>query len=120
MRAFLIGVMMVWGLPVAAERERVPLSVKEALRMRASAGAPGFANRADWMALTYYLQGVIEGAVVHARMPGAAGSFCPVPNAHYDLGSVFVALEGVDPSQQDEPVAKYVLEVLAQRYPCAD
>ncbi|MEM7570171.1 MAG: hypothetical protein AAF337_10280 [Pseudomonadota bacterium] len=115
MRAFVLALGLIVTVPANAAG---PMTVKDAIALKNAAQTGDFSSRAQWTALSYYLQGVIEGAVSTARVSGPAGGFCPAENARYDLGEIFMAFEKLPSKQAEQMAAMAVAEHLRALYPC--
>ncbi|WP_428409680.1 hypothetical protein [Hyphococcus sp.] len=97
------------------------LSAAEALEIKQRAGAGGFAARAEWMALTFYLQGAVETAMGYNEVLKAAGKkplFCPPPNSSESLDGLLAVLERAKAEDRSKEAAALILEDYARRYPC--
>lgn len=112
---------LIWAMGVffaAATAQAEPLTVEQALLIRDDAQKPGFSGRAAWIAMSYYLQGVIEGTVASARRAGPASGLCPAPEARYDLNEILAFFEEVTHQQPQQMAADAVVSHLRQRFEC--
>ena len=98
-----------------------PLSVSDALAMKDKVQSGSFEGRAEWHALTFYLQGVIEGAAAYQQSLLAeekAPLFCPPQNKNYSIEEIFLLLGKAKIEDNARPAAHFVLEAYANKYPC--
>lgn len=104
-------------VPAAA----APVTVGEVKDLKARAAAGAFSARAEWNALTYYLQGVVEGAVgYHKALNDRGGEtlFCPPQGASNSLDELIAALDAASAKTKDRPVTALVTELYVKKYPC--
>lgn len=112
---FLIAVICL--APAAA----APVTVGEVKDLKARAEAGAFSARAEWNALTYYLQGVVEGAVgYHKALDDRGGEtlFCPPQGASNSLDELIVAIDAASAKTKDRPITTVVTELYVKKYPC--
>lgn len=105
-------------VPAAA----APVTVGEVKDLKARAEAGAFSARAEWNALTYYLQGIVEGAVgYHKALDDRGGEtlFCPPQGASNSLDEVIAALDAASAKTKDRPITTVVTELYVKKYPCA-
>ncbi len=98
-----------------------PVTVGEVKDLKAHAEAGAFSARAEWNALTYYLQGVVEGAVgYHKALDDRGGEtlFCPPQGASNSLDELIAALDAVDSAAVDRSVISVVMDHYRKKYPC--
>ncbi|MEM9286164.1 MAG: Rap1a/Tai family immunity protein [Pseudomonadota bacterium] len=108
-----------WALASVAYGQQLTVADALAMRDRTSAGA--FATRAEWNALTYYLQGVIEGAVGSGETLASQNkerAFCPPPGKGYSVDEVFRYFEKTNVADRARPAALVIVEAYADAYPC--
>ncbi|MEL6829805.1 MAG: hypothetical protein AAFO63_06680 [Pseudomonadota bacterium] len=99
------------------------LTVKDVLDIQTEARAGTFTSRAEWVSMTYYLQGVIEGIGTYQAMLAEAGKpsvFCPPKSASYSIEGVMDAVKSAPRSEQARPIREVLLEYYTGRYPCTD
>ena len=99
-----------------------PLSVDETLALRDRMASGAFAARAEWNALTYYLQGVVEGAVGYNETlatQSKAAAFCPPTNKDYSIDEMLRFLAETKRDERSQPASLVILEAYAQQYPCS-
>lgn len=97
------------------------LTVDDALAIRDQAGASDFAGRAEWSALTYYLQGVIEGVAAYQQTLAERGKptlFCPPPNKRYSIDEFFRYLTKSADEDKSRPATLVIVEAYADAHPC--
>ncbi|MEM9618722.1 MAG: hypothetical protein AAF936_12240 [Pseudomonadota bacterium] len=98
-----------------------PVTVGEVKGIKARAEAGAFSARAEWNALTYYLQGVVEGAVgYHKALDDRGGEtlFCPPQGASNSLDELIAAIDAAGPKAKDRPITALVTELYVKKYPC--
>ncbi|MEM6852569.1 MAG: hypothetical protein AAF527_12625 [Pseudomonadota bacterium] len=108
--------MLAFG-PAAAE----PVTVREVLEARMSAASGAFGARAEWGALVFYLQGVIEGvaaAQLQAKDIEAEPIFCPPPGKGYSIEEAVALLEAAAEDNDNQPAAAALLKGYAKALPC--
>ncbi|MEO1241752.1 MAG: Rap1a/Tai family immunity protein [Pseudomonadota bacterium] len=113
--ALLIAALSV--VPAAA----APVTVGEVKDLKARAKAGAFSARAEWNALTYYLQGVVEGAVSYHKALNDSGGetlFCPPQGATNSLDELIAALDAAGLKAKHRPVTALVTELYVKKYPC--
>lgn len=119
MKKLIIALLAILTLPATAMAQQ--LSVEEALAVRDRASTGDFTARAEWNAVTYYLQGVIEGlgayqqSLITADMPAL---FCPPPNKNYSLNEIFRFLSKSPEQEKSRPATLVIVEAYAAAYPC--
>lgn len=119
-RMRLAAVVAVFGL-VSLPSQAKQLSVKDVLAMQASVQSGEFAGRAQWQALGFYLQGVIEGIAAQQlalQAAGKPGLFCPPKGKGYSMQEFFRLLHQSDAEQRDKPVSEVLFASYATLYPC--
>jgi len=97
------------------------LRVKDVAAMRDAARGGAFAARADWNALSYYLQGAMEAISLAQRELEAADRtalFCPPKGQSMDISDVYAMLDNARKADADAPVTDAILAALRQRFPC--
>ena len=97
------------------------LNVQEVLETKQRAVAGGFAARAEWMALGYYLQGVIEGTAGYQKALIAANEaalFCPPSGKSYSVDEIFRFLERSKEADRSRPASRVIIEAYADAFPC--
>ncbi len=98
-----------------------PLTVSGVQEIHERVQTPAFAGRAEWNALTYYLQGVIEGAAAYQQGLAASGKpalFCPPPKKAYAIDEFLRLLRNAPNDDQNRPASEVILEAYAKKYPC--
>ncbi len=97
------------------------LTAAQALEIKNRTSAGGFAARAEWMALTFYLQGAVETAMGYNDALKASGKtplFCPPSNSSESLDGVLAVLERAKQEDRNREAAALILENYARKYPC--
>jgi len=98
-----------------------PITVSEALKIKENASANIFAARAEWNALTFYLQGLVEGAASYQEIlinNGKKTLFCPPKGKSYSLEELFENLERSKQDHGNHRAATVIMEAYAKEYPC--
>lgn len=97
------------------------LTVSDIKHLQAQTQSGSFAGRAQWIALAYYLQGVIEGAAGYhesleknKKLP----LFCPPKGKGYSLEELLQILQQSSQSDQNRPASLVILEAYKRQYPC--
>ena len=114
---FIAAALSLFGIAAHAD----PITVAQTLAIRKKAVSSSFTERAEWNALTLYLQGVIEGAVAQQKMLAKKGHvplFCPPKNKSYSLKELFRFLEQSKSSQETRPAVTAIMEGYMKAYPC--
>jgi len=99
------------------------LTVEDALAIRDRAGMSEFASRAEWSALTYYLQGVIEGVAAYQQTlieQGRPALFCPPADKRYSIDEFFRYLTNSTDEDSSRPATLVIVEAYADAYPCPE
>lgn len=89
--------------------------------MKARMEASSFAGRAEWNALSFYLQGAMEtiGSIQKdAERTGGDKIFCPPTGETMDMGDVFAILDDARRETKKQPAIAVLLAGIHQRYPC--
>ncbi len=105
--------------PAAAD----DLSAADALAIMERAKSGSFSARAEAHALTFYLQGVVEGAAAYQQSLQARGEttlFCPPRGKGYSMQDVLDLLEKAPPGERDAAAPRVILEGFSRRFPCSD
>ncbi len=98
-----------------------PISVAEAVKINQAVSSGSFEARAQWGALTYYLQGVVEGAGAYQETliaKGVTPLFCPPKNKSYSIQEIVEQLEAGLPRKKQEKAVSVILAAYAAQYPC--
>ncbi len=109
------------ALQTAAQAQE--LTVEDTLAIRDRAGTSEFVGRADWNALTYYLQGIIEGVLVYQQTlieQDKPALFCPPRNKSYSIDELIRYLTKVAAKDQPRPATLVIVEAYADAYPCPE
>jgi hypothetical protein len=115
--ALITAALMLVTTPAFAD----PITVSETLTLKKQAVSSAFNARAEWNALTIYLQGVIEGTAAYQETlikAGHAPLFCPPRNKSYSLEELFHYLEKTKADNQNRPAVTVLIEGYAKKYPC--
>lgn len=99
------------------------LSVEGALEIQTKASAGDFAGRSEWVAMTYYLQGIVEGFGTYQDALKDAGkqtAFCPPQNKSYSIEEMMQAIQAAPRKDRARNARDVVLEHYAEAYPCQD
>ncbi len=115
--AVIMATLILATTPALAE----PITVSEMLTLKKQAASSAFTARAEWNALTFYLQGFLEGAAAYQETlikTGYAPLFCPPKNKSYSLEELFRALEQSKPADQNQIAVTVLIESYVKRYPC--
>jgi len=105
---------------VAASQQ---ITAGEALAMRERAAGRTFSARAEWQALGFYMQGVVEGAAGYQnalRERGKQPLFCPPAGKSFSLDELFAIMEAAKPANRIQPAVGVILDAYAEKYPCKD
>ena len=97
------------------------LTVNDVKSLQTKVQSGSFSGRAEWNALTYYLQGVMEGIGGYQEGLPQAGKtplFCPPKGKSYSFEELMQILNQSSPNNHDRPASKVILETYIQRYPC--
>ena len=100
-----------------------PITVSQILTLKKQAASSAFTARAEWNALTFYLQGVVEGAVAYQETlikMGRSPLFCPPKNKSYSLEELFRSLEQSTPADQNRTAVTVLMESYVKHYPCSE
>lgn len=104
-------------LPVHAKQ----ITVNEVESIQSATLSGAFGARAEWNALTYYFQGIIEGAAGYQEGLGRAGKsllFCPPAGKGYSIEELMKILSQSSRADRKRPASLVVLEAYARKYPC--
>lgn len=119
MNKLVVLLLVTFTLPATAAAQQ--LSVEDTLALRDRAGTGDFTVRAEWNALTYYLQGAIEGIGAYQQTLIAEGHpalFCPPPNKTYSVDELFRFLNKSSEADRSRPASLIIVEAYAAAYPC--
>ncbi len=119
MKHLAIAAIAFLSLQTAAQAQQ--LTVEDTLAIRDQAGTSEFAGRTDWNALTYYLQGVIEGVAAYQQTLAEQGKptlFCPPPNKRYSIDEFFRFLTRSTDEDKSRPATMVIVDAYADAYPC--
>lgn len=97
------------------------LSVADALAIKERAATGTFSARAEWHALSFYLQGVVEGAAGYQQTLAEQGKrplFCPPKNKNYSMQDLFALLGKSVSADRNRAASLVILESYARQYPC--
>jgi len=115
---FVVGCLMFLSvLPTHAKQ----ISVNEVKAIQENAQSGAFVGRAEWNALTYYLQGVIEGAVGYQESLGKVGKrllFCPPKGKGHSIEELLKILNQSSRADKNRPASLVILEAYTLKYPC--
>lgn len=118
MKYSLIAAICLFAQPAAAQA----LTVAQALEIKDRAfAADAFAGRAEWNALTFYLQGAVEAAVTYQKAQQSNGSqplFCPPQNHSQSMEDLFAMLDDAKGLKRQMSAVEMILETYAKKYPC--
>lgn len=96
-------------------------SVAEALAVRDRAQAGAFAARAEWTALTFYLQGAVEAVMAYRQAletEGAPPLFCPPSDHAESIDGLLGILNRATEADRRKSAVAWILESYAKKYPC--
>lgn len=114
---------LAFGLTALSPARAEPLSVAEVLAIRDNAQSGAFSARAEWQALSFYLQGVVEGAVGYQQAlveQGKRPLFCPPKGGSHSLQEIFSLLSAGPAADKRRPAHLVILEAYARKYPCKE
>ena len=97
------------------------ISVKEALEIKQQLSSGGFTQRAQWNALTIYLQGTIEGAMTYHKNvleSGGTPIFCPPKKKGYSIQEFVKIMEQAPKAQAQDAAIDVILRAYWETYPC--
>ena len=117
--AVITATLMLATTPVLAD----PITVSHTLALKKQASSSAFTARAEWNALTFYLQGVVEGVISYQKTlikMGHSPLFCPPTNKSYSLEELFHSLEQSTPADQNRTAVTVLMESYVKRYPCGE
>jgi Rap1a immunity proteins len=103
--------------PVQAQQ----LTVQETLDIKNRATTGAFGGRAEWNALGFYFQGVIEGAVGYQQTLTEQGKpplFCPPRGKGYAVEEMIGFLNKSAPDDRSRPASLVIMESYGREYPC--
>ena len=109
------------ALIVAQPAAAASLSAADVLEIKERASSGAFAGRAEWTALTFYLQGAVETAMGYndaLKDAGQTGLFCPPPGTSESLDSLIAMLERTKAEDRTRQAASLILEDYARKSPC--
>lgn len=115
----LAGLILIFGLSAATQAQQ--LTVHDALQLQKNLTTGEFASRGQWNALSYYLQGLIEGSAAYQQVlkdRQQTPLFCAPKGKHYSVQELMQILHASDKSKRSKPVSLVIMETYAQRYPC--
>lgn len=104
-------------LPLQAKR----LTVNELKGIQARTQSGSFAGRAQWNALTYYLQGVVEGVGAYQEGLGSSDLpplFCPPKGKSYSIKEMMTLFEQSSSADKSRPASVVLVEMYRRKYPC--
>lgn len=107
----------------AAHAYSEDLTVEGAIEIQTKAGAGDFTGRSEWVAMTYYLQGLIEGIGTYQGTLSEndeATVYCPPRGKGYSIEELLPVLRAVPETQKSRPAREVILEHYASQYPCKD
>lgn len=116
----LIFILML-NLAVAVPANAQSMTVADALAIKERAGMGSFGARAEWNALTFYLQGAVESAVAYQEalvQKGAEPLFCPPRNTGHSIESLFAILERSPAAERRKTAVAVILDGFTASYPC--
>ena len=97
------------------------LTVNEAINIQNKVQTNAFAGRAEWNALTYYLQGVIEGIGGYKESLSETRQsilFCPPKAKNYSIEEFLIMLKHSMPEDRNRPASLVLIEAYTEKYPC--
>lgn len=97
------------------------VSVADVKLMKQRAQVGGFSGRADWTALSYYLQGALEAiglAQQHLERGDKQPLFCPPKGSSLTLDDIHKFLNKASEDGQKGSALNAILKDLKTRYPC--
>ncbi len=121
MRPFAIALIACSSMLAAAHAGQLTVAQTLAIKDRAAAGA--FEGRAEWNALSFYLQGVIEGAASYQQTLAEQGKsplFCPPRNKSYSIEEIIVFMNKSTETNKKRAATLVIMEAYARQYPCND
>ena len=120
MRTIILLGLFSCSISVASAQE---LTVQGVLDVQGAASSGEFTGRSEWVAMNYYLQGVIEGIGTYQGAlseRGEATVYCPPRGKGYSIEELMPALRSVPESQKGRPAREVILEHYASSYRCKD
>lgn len=111
----------IFCLMVSTSAQAQSLNVGQVVAIKEAAATGSFAARAEWHALSFYLQGVIEGAAGYQQTLAEQGKpllFCPPRGTQYSLQDFFGVLEKSDAADKTRAASVVIMEAYVRRYPC--
>ena len=118
MKYAFIAALCLFAQPATAQ----PLRVAQAIGIKERASTTdAFAARAEWNALTFYLQGSVETAVAYQKTQETNGSkplFCPPKQNSASLEDIFTVLERAKGPERQRSAVELILASYAEKYPC--
>jgi len=115
---FIVSCMFVLSvLPAHAKQ----ITVNEVTNIQEAAQSGEFTGRTQWNALTYYLQGVLEGSAGYQKALKKAGKpqlFCPPADKGYSIEELIKILSQSSKADKNRPASLVILEAYARKYPC--
>jgi len=115
----LIATVAFFALASTAQAQQI--TVQEPLDVQNRLKTGTLTARAEWNALTFYLQGVVEGVGAYQRTLIAQGKppvFCPKPGKKYSIEELFRHLSQSSQEDKDRPATVVILEGYANAHPC--
>lgn len=103
----------------AASAEQITVAEVQAMKKRVQTGS--FSARAEWNALSFYLQGAMEAiglAQGELERADARTLFCPPPGGSLDIRDLYAILESAPPAAGPKPALGVLLSSIQKRYPC--
>lgn len=116
-----IFIVVFWLALSAFPTHAKQVSVDEVKNIQNHAQSGAFTGRAEWNALTYYLQGLIEGAAGYQEALSKAGKpplFCPPKGKGYSAEELVQILDRSSPAEKNRPASLVILEAYTRKYPC--
>lgn len=120
MRKMIVAGLFGWCVGAATAQE---LTVQGVLDVQSAASSGEFTGRSEWVAMNYYLQGVIEGIGTYQGALAESDEttvFCPPRGKGYSIEELLPALRTVPDSQKSRPAREVILEHYASRYRCKE
>lgn len=108
---------IIYVMPATAQQ----ITVSDVKQMQVNVQSGSFTAMAEWNALTYYLQGVIEGIAAHNKILSSTNSgkkFCPPKGKSYSIEEVFRLLGEADSKAQKKPAAEVLFAQYVKKFPC--
>ncbi len=117
----ILTVVAIVSIAALSPAQAQQLTVQEVLDIKNRATTGAFGGRAEWNALAFYFQGVIEGAVGYQLTlteQGKSPLFCPPRGKGYTVEEMIRFLNKSTTDDRSRPASLVIMESYGREYPC--